>query len=285
MEAVGLDHDGGEQLIEDRTMYKYMIIAGGFSVAIAGLVFLQPGKTDESAALPAAPQAAPAEMAEPITNVANVSATVSAVPPQTANTSSDLLDMTNSVLAGLGVRQSDPAPSTNADQDQLRAMTSSVLAGLGIAPATENAGEITQASPLGNGQSDDEIRALLSVAIDRGLIEVPKSLRTAEGEVDKATMIAQLARAAAGETAEAPSDDMIAGGAGVEVRVVQQAGKTVQYRFYTVQRGDSLGAIAHKFYGDAGKFTQIYEANRRLLPGPDQIRVGQRLTIPAITDA
>ena len=272
-------------MIEDRTMYKYMIIAGGFSIAVAGLLFLQPGKTGESAALPAVPQTAPAEMAEPITNVSNVSATVSAPAPQQATSNPDLLNMTNSVLVGLGVKRSDPAPSTNADQDQLRAMTSSVLAGLGIAPIADSAAEISQTSPLGNGQSDDEIRALLSVAIDRGLIEVPKSLRTAEGEVDKATMIAQLARAAAGETAEAPSDDVIAGGAGVEVRVVQQAGETVQYRFYTVQRGDSLGAIAHKFYGDAAMFSQIYEANRRLLPSPDQIRVGQRLSIPALSDA
>lgn len=285
MEAARLDHDGGEQLIEDRTMYKYLIIAGGFSVAIAGLVFLQPNKPDATAALPAAPQAQPAEMAEPITQVANVSASVSAPAPQAATASPNLLDMTNSVLAGLGVQKNDPTPTTNADQDQLRAMTSSVLAGLGIAPVTDTAGESGQANPLGNGQSDDEILALLSVAIDRGLIEVPKSLRTAEGEVDKATMIAQLARAAAGEAAEAPSDDMIAGGVGVEVRVVQQAGKTVQYRFYTVQRGDSLGAIAHKFYGDAAMYSHIYEANRRLMPGPDQIRVGQRLTIPALSDA
>lgn len=268
-------------------MYKYTIIAGGFSVAVAALVLLQPGaaptKTGMETALPAVPQPAPQEMSDPITEVANVSANVSAPSPQaiTRNAAADdLLDLTNSVLAGLGVEKT-PAPkaTSNTGTDDLRAMTSSVLAGLGISSAPQTApssGDVADAS-------DEQIRALLSEAIDRGLIAVPKALRTSEGEVDKDTLITQLARAATGEAATPPSDDIIAGGKGVEVRVVQQAGQTVQYRFYTVQRGDSLGAIAHKFYGDATEFRRIYEANRRLLPSPDQIRAGQRLTIPALT--
>lgn len=263
-------------------MYKYSIIAGGFSVAVAALILLQPGTPEVETALPTAPQPVPQEMADPITEVANVSATVSAPAPQAAATpaGNELYDLTNSVLAGLGAEMpSDPSQATNAGADELRAMTSSVLAGLGISSTSQT----TPGTGVADA-SDDQIRALLSEAIDRGLIAVPKALRTSEGGVDKDTLITQLARAANGETAPAPSDDVIAGGKGVEVRVVQQAGKTVQYRFYTVQRGDSLGAIAHKFYGDATQYSRIYEANRRLLPGPDQIRAGQRLTIPALID-
>ncbi len=264
-------------------MYKYAIIGGSFVVAVAALVLLQPGAKEVEVALPSAPQPAPQEMTAPITSVANVSAVVSAPAPQPANRPADdnLLDLTNSVLTGLGVApKSAQAPAAKTEQNDLRAMTSSVLAGLGVSPTPT-----PEAQPGVAGASDDQIRALLSEAIDRGLIAVPKALRTPEGDVDKDTLITQLARAATGETAEAPSEDLIAGGKGVEVRVVQQAGKTVQYRFYTVQRGDSLGAIAHKFYGDAAEYTRIYDANRRLLPSPDQIRVGQRLTIPSLTDA
>jgi len=54
----------------------------------------------------------------------------------------------------------------------------------------------------------------------------------------------------------------------------------VQYQFYTVGVGDSLGAIAVKFYGDVAKFNMIFEANRTILSSPDKIRVGQRLVIP-----
>ena len=71
-------------------------------------------------------------------------------------------------------------------------------------------------------------------------------------------------------------------GTGVEVRVVQRATDTQQYRFYTVSRGDSLGAIAVKFYGNVDKYSAIFQANRNVLSSPNAIQVGQRLAIPDI---
>jgi LysM repeat protein len=50
---------------------------------------------------------------------------------------------------------------------------------------------------------------------------------------------------------------------------------------YTVQPGDSLSKIAKRFYGDANRYTAIFEANRDKLTDPDKISVGQELTIPA----
>jgi nucleoid-associated protein YgaU len=50
---------------------------------------------------------------------------------------------------------------------------------------------------------------------------------------------------------------------------------------YTVQPGDSLSKIAQKFYGDAGQYMRIFEANRGTLKDPDQIRAGEKLNIPA----
>ena len=259
-------------------IYKYALIGGGFFSAVLILILLQPDTPDMETALPSVPQAAPQEMAEPISQVTTVSASVDTPTSQATQdpAGDELLDLTNSVLAGLGVEKTPP----ETEIDPLRVMTSSVLAGLGVPPITDSeAPEGTQISQA----SDDQIRALLSEAIDRGMISVPAAMRTAEGGIDKDTLINQLARAATGETAHPPSDELIAGGKGVEVRVVQQADKTFQYRFYTVQRGDSLGAVAQKFYGDAGEYTRIFDANRRLLPTPDQIRAGQRLTIPSLT--
>jgi len=66
------------------------------------------------------------------------------------------------------------------------------------------------------------------------------------------------------------------------VRVVQRADETEQYRFYTVGAGDSLGAIAIKFYGDARFYAAIFDANRAILSSPDRIRTGQRLVIPEV---
>jgi nucleoid-associated protein YgaU len=49
---------------------------------------------------------------------------------------------------------------------------------------------------------------------------------------------------------------------------------------YTVKSGDTLSKISQQFYGDAGKYQQIFEANRDKLNDPDKIQVGQVLTIP-----
>jgi nucleoid-associated protein YgaU len=52
---------------------------------------------------------------------------------------------------------------------------------------------------------------------------------------------------------------------------------------YTVQPGDTLSKIAREFYGDDGQYARIYEANRDKLNDPNDIKVGQELTIPPAT--
>lgn len=52
---------------------------------------------------------------------------------------------------------------------------------------------------------------------------------------------------------------------------------------YTVVSGDSLGKIARKMYGDAGKWQSIYNANKSLIGNnPNLIYTGQKLTIPEV---
>lgn len=53
-------------------------------------------------------------------------------------------------------------------------------------------------------------------------------------------------------------------------------------QFHTVARGDTLSAIAKKFYGNASKYNHIFEANRPMLGHPDKIYPGQVLRIPAV---
>jgi len=48
---------------------------------------------------------------------------------------------------------------------------------------------------------------------------------------------------------------------------------------YTVKAGDTLSAIAARFYGDPSKYPVIFRANR-ILTNPNHIRPGQVLTIP-----
>ncbi len=51
---------------------------------------------------------------------------------------------------------------------------------------------------------------------------------------------------------------------------------------YTVQSGDSLSKIALAHYGDAMKYTVIFEANQPMLENPDLIYPGQVLRIPPL---
>lgn len=50
---------------------------------------------------------------------------------------------------------------------------------------------------------------------------------------------------------------------------------------YTVKKGDSLWAIAKRFYGSGAAWKKIYEANRGVIGGnPNRIYPGQTFTIP-----
>ncbi len=52
---------------------------------------------------------------------------------------------------------------------------------------------------------------------------------------------------------------------------------------YKVQPNDTLQKIAQKLYGSLHKWAKIYEANKGQLKGPDKIKPGQILKIPADT--
>ncbi|MEJ5310354.1 MAG: LysM peptidoglycan-binding domain-containing protein [Anaerolineae bacterium] len=55
---------------------------------------------------------------------------------------------------------------------------------------------------------------------------------------------------------------------------------TAKPRTYVVAAGDTLSAIAKKFYGDADRWKEILAANKDAIKDPNAIRVGQELVIP-----
>ena len=52
-------------------------------------------------------------------------------------------------------------------------------------------------------------------------------------------------------------------------------------QYHLVVRGDTLSAIAKTYYGNAGQYPKIFEANKPMLSHPDKIYPGQTLRIPA----
>lgn len=210
------------------------------------------------------------------------------LPTTTLRLGEETLDQTTAgVLAGLGLDTGAVAP---APTDELGQMTSGILSsiravtGEPATPAAPSALSELVTEALRTGVTDQAIDALVNEAALAGQVAVPNVLVTSEGRVDTSVLLANIvaqARVASGQPAPAVPDVGI-GGAGVEVRVVQTATETEQFRFYTVNAGDSLGAIAIKFYGDAAFFPRIFDANRATLSTPDRIRVGQRLVIPEL---
>ena len=59
-----------------------------------------------------------------------------------------------------------------------------------------------------------------------------------------------------------------------------EADQNSGFRRYAVQGGDSLSSIAVKFYKDASRWDQIYEANRKELENSNDLKIGQMLIIP-----
>ncbi len=281
-------------------LIRSALAIGGFLALTGVLVALQPDRSPPlseadvttRAATDLGPIAAPQPQVAPVQVAAAVPAPVlqPAPVPRTAapaiavkTDNSDLQSMTAGVLAELGVKTvAAPAVGMDAATAGILANIRAVRGAAAEAPQPSSGLQAIVAQALREGKSDSYIDAIVNEAAGKGEISVPKALVTNDGRVDTATILASIvsqARVAAGQEVK----PVIAGGDGVEVRMVQKAGGEVeQFNFYTVASGDSLGAIAQRFYGNAGLFTQIYEANRAILGSPDRIRTGQRLVIPTI---
>ncbi len=67
----------------------------------------------------------------------------------------------------------------------------------------------------------------------------------------------------------------------ITVETPRAVKETPNAKTYTVVSGDSLSKIARKMYGDASKWTVIYNANKSIIGNnPNLIYPGQKYTIP-----
>lgn len=110
---------------------------------------------------------------------------------------------------------------------------------------------------------EDKEKAIVAAGNIKGIESVDDRLRVVE--------IAPTEASAPNATAPADAAD-----ASVELRAEEQPTAS----FYTVQKGDTLSAIAKREYGAASEYPRIFEANRPMLSHPDKIYPGQVLRIP-----
>jgi nucleoid-associated protein YgaU len=50
--------------------------------------------------------------------------------------------------------------------------------------------------------------------------------------------------------------------------------------YYVIQKGDTLSAIAKRYYGNAADYPRIFEANREVIKDANLIYPGQKIRIP-----
>jgi nucleoid-associated protein YgaU len=60
----------------------------------------------------------------------------------------------------------------------------------------------------------------------------------------------------------------------------EEAKPQEQVEYYVIQSGDTLSALAKKYYGNAGDYPRIFEANREVIKDADKIYPGQKIRIP-----
>ena len=87
------------------------------------------------------------------------------------------------------------------------------------------------------------------------------------------------------ESAEALQKAVLMAGNIQGIKVVNDNGVTApapmeEVEYYEIKSGDTLWAVAQKYYDDGSKYTRIFEANREVIKDPDKIFVGQKIRIP-----
>jgi nucleoid-associated protein YgaU len=74
----------------------------------------------------------------------------------------------------------------------------------------------------------------------------------------------------------------VSGVAEVQADELEAPEAVEQVEYYVIEKGDTLSAIAKKYYGKASDYPRLFEANREVIKDPDLIFPGQKIRIPLV---
>jgi nucleoid-associated protein YgaU len=85
-----------------------------------------------------------------------------------------------------------------------------------------------------------------------------------------------------------PGQSKIVSADKIQPVIKPESTKPTEPKFYVVQQGDTLGAIAKKVYGELEgnklrNINALFEHNRKTLASIDELQVGQKLVVPPLT--
>ncbi len=245
---------------------------GVFMLSIIGLLLLQPNERQASA---------PSDVLEVSRTVSDTMLTAAVVAPQVQenpapqNQLAALQKLQKATSASLSQKAMTPA------KGDMRALTSNALANLRAkAPSASGKGQVRLASLVSRSMGaagDDAFLSALSREAKYGTEEYDK-LAMVGAAVDTSDVKKRWI-----ENARKKSKAM------ADATAFMSSGTQTTPGFddtiHIVKRGDSLMKLSIRYYGRTIDYQLIYEANRDVLPSPDQIRVGQKLKIPPMTNA
>ena len=70
------------------------------------------------------------------------------------------------------------------------------------------------------------------------------------------------------------------GDAETTTATTDDTGTTAIPRMYTIHKGDTLFALARRFYSDERKWRDIWNANRDKIPNKDLLLIGTEIVLP-----
>lgn len=251
--------------------YVAVVVACALLILVNPMDFMGKAARQERLAAGVAEKARTIPTSEPADQVASDQASGSIA----ATTAAILADLTAAAEAG---GQTPAAPET-AENAALRKMSEAVIAGLkGTPAATPQSLEMLVAQALAEGQTEKAIDEIVNAAVAEGAVAAPEGLTTTEGKVDTAVLLAAI-------EAEAQGDEFGQGDLSEPTELIESGTPSMQAAtedvLYVVRPGDSLGAIALRFYGKADLNGAIFKANRQVLDTPQSLRAGMKLLIPA----
>jgi len=103
----------------------------------------------------------------------------------------------------------------------------------------------------------------LKVSVDNGVASISGEAESAEA-LEKAVLMAGNVKG----VSEVHSVNVTAPAA------------TEKVEYYEIVSGDTLSAVAKKYYGKGSAYMRIFEANREVIKDPNKIYVGQKIRIP-----
>ncbi|WP_306118432.1 MULTISPECIES: peptidoglycan-binding protein LysM [unclassified Roseitalea] len=134
---------------------------------------------------------------------------------------------------------------------------------------------------LGTGAVDIEVKG--DTAVIKGVVEDQSIFEKAVVAVGNTLGISKVE---ASDLRVVPPESGLKLDPGADMNaIIAAATPASEPKFHTVEKGDTLWAIAEKAYGNGSKYNAIFEANRPMLDHPDKIYPGQVLRIPDLDTA